>query len=207
MPENRGSKGERSREAIIHAVTPVFAEKGYAATSLADLLDAAGVTKGGLYFHFGSKLDLALAVVRAHERRWQAAAMAEAERGERAVDRLFALPRILARMSAAGEGPWALRRLVDELSRDPELRPQVCGSVDVAVATVTGQFREAQAEGSIRPDLDPHRLAEIAVGGFIGLQTLTEQSGDGDLEARVDALIDLVRSATLDRSQDPGDRP
>jgi len=38
---------------------PVFNTKGYAATSLSDLMEATGLQKGGLYRHFDSKEELA----------------------------------------------------------------------------------------------------------------------------------------------------
>ena len=69
-------------------------------------------------------------------------------------------------------------------------------SLRIAVEMTTAQFAEAQAEGDIRSDLDPALLAEVAVGGFAGMQTMTEQLADDDLERRVEALILVVRTAT-----------
>ena len=195
-------RGGRSRQAIIDTAETIFAERGYTAASLNDIIKASGLTKGGFYFHFSSKQALALAVVNAHQRRWIAEAMREAARYPRAVDRLFAVPRVLARLSREGKGPYALRLLVDELSRDPELRDAVCGSVTASVRLVTDQFREAQAEGSVRPDVDPGAMAEVAVGALSGLLSLTEQLGDDELERRVDLLIDTVQRATLVRPED-----
>ena len=94
------------------------------------------------------------------------------------MDRLFATPRIIARLAASGDGPVALRRLTEELARDPALRDEVCGSIRYAVEATAAQFAEAQAEGTIRADLDPDQMAETAVGGFIGAQALTDQLGD-----------------------------
>ena len=110
------------------------------------------------------------------------------------------MPRALARMAEEGEGPAALRTLLDELGRDPEVRHEAYGTLGTAVRVVADQFREAQAEGTIRPDIDPGDLAEIAVGGFVGLQTLTEQLGDGELQRRVETLIRVVQLATLSGS-------
>lgn len=49
---------EERREAIIFAVLPVFAEKGFAATTTKDLAKAAGVSEALLYKHFPSKESL-----------------------------------------------------------------------------------------------------------------------------------------------------
>lgn len=60
-----GSQRERSdatRAELVTAARAAFATLGYAATSLDDVVDAAGVTKGALYYHFDSKQDLFQAV-------------------------------------------------------------------------------------------------------------------------------------------------
>lgn len=49
--------------ALLAAARRSFAERGYAHTSLAEVVAAAGVTKGALYHHFGGKDDLFAAVL------------------------------------------------------------------------------------------------------------------------------------------------
>lgn len=55
------SKGERTRERIIADVAPIFNQKGYFGASMADILEVTGLQKGGVYRHFESKEDLAIA--------------------------------------------------------------------------------------------------------------------------------------------------
>jgi TetR/AcrR family transcriptional repressor of nem operon len=56
-------KGERTQQHILESAQRVFLQKGFAATSITDLMAAAGVTKGSLYFHFDSKEQIGLAVL------------------------------------------------------------------------------------------------------------------------------------------------
>ena len=56
------SKAERTRQYIIEATAPVFNKKGYAGTSLSDLTEATGLTKGSIYGNFENKEEVALAV-------------------------------------------------------------------------------------------------------------------------------------------------
>ncbi|MEC0242148.1 TetR/AcrR family transcriptional regulator [Paenibacillus dokdonensis] len=49
---------ELTKQAIVDAAKELFAAKGYAATSMADICSAAGCSRGGLYHHFESKEDL-----------------------------------------------------------------------------------------------------------------------------------------------------
>ena len=189
-------RGERARRAILDAALPVFARDGYAAASLNQIIEASGLTKGGFYFHFPSKQALALAVVADHQQRWISRIDAEISVYDTAVDRLFAAPRLIARYAKQGEGPAALSKLVEELARDPDLRDEVCASIRAWLDTVTQHFAAAQAEGAVRGDLDPAMLAQVAVGGFVGAQAISEQLRDGRFLDRIDALVHVVRLAT-----------
>src|SRR5438309_1229026 len=57
-----GRDSERFRE-IVDAAAEVFYEKGYAATSMQDIADRAGILKGSLYHYIRAKEDLLLAVL------------------------------------------------------------------------------------------------------------------------------------------------
>ncbi|MCB0704852.1 MAG: TetR/AcrR family transcriptional regulator [Saprospiraceae bacterium] len=57
-----GTKAERTKHQIIAEAATLFNQKGYSGTSLTDILDATGLSKGGLYGHFkGGKDELAIA--------------------------------------------------------------------------------------------------------------------------------------------------
>ena len=55
------TKGERTRQRIVAAAAPLFNQRGYAASSMSELMAATGLEKGGIYRHFASKDELALA--------------------------------------------------------------------------------------------------------------------------------------------------
>jgi TetR/AcrR family transcriptional regulator, transcriptional repressor for nem operon len=54
-------KAERTKEFIIQKTAPLFNQRGYAGTSLTDMTDATGLTKGSVYGNFEDKDDVALA--------------------------------------------------------------------------------------------------------------------------------------------------
>lgn len=68
----------RTRELLIGAAADRFVRDGFAATSLEELVAAAGVSKGALYHHFSSKADLLEAVFDAVSRETIARAMTAA---------------------------------------------------------------------------------------------------------------------------------
>jgi AcrR family transcriptional regulator len=55
-------EAEQTRQAIVGAAHDLFAADGFAATSTAAVVEAAGVTRGALYHHFADKTDLFRAV-------------------------------------------------------------------------------------------------------------------------------------------------
>ena len=60
--ENELSKAERTRQFIVETTAGIFNKKGYAGTSLSDLTEATGLTKGSIYGNFKSKEEVAIAV-------------------------------------------------------------------------------------------------------------------------------------------------
>ena len=48
-------RGEETRSRILDVAESLFAQRGYTATSVADICEQAGITKGGFYHHFASK--------------------------------------------------------------------------------------------------------------------------------------------------------
>ena len=69
-------RGSETRRRILEVAAEAFADRGYAGTSVNDVLKASGVTKGGFYFHFPSKEALALATLRHKQEQWAGMVMA-----------------------------------------------------------------------------------------------------------------------------------
>lgn len=55
------SKAEKTRAFIVEKTAPIFNKKGYAGTSLTDMTEATGLTKGSIYGNFENKDEVALA--------------------------------------------------------------------------------------------------------------------------------------------------
>jgi len=56
----RKTKAEalKTRQHLIDVAITLFAEQGVSSTTLADIADAAGMTRGAIYWHFDSKISL-----------------------------------------------------------------------------------------------------------------------------------------------------
>jgi AcrR family transcriptional regulator len=73
----RETQGAATRQALLTSARQLFGAQGYAATSVDEVVRAAGVTKGALYHHFGDKVELFRAVFEEVEREVSDRAVAE----------------------------------------------------------------------------------------------------------------------------------
>jgi AcrR family transcriptional regulator len=77
---------DERRRAVLTEALKLFAERGYAAVTMDDIARAAGLTKGGVYFHFPSKEAVLLAALQqqldqfAADLKWRLAAEPNARR-------------------------------------------------------------------------------------------------------------------------------
>ncbi|HMU36302.1 MAG TPA: TetR/AcrR family transcriptional regulator, partial [Marmoricola sp.] len=55
MPRSTGAEVQTRRQELLRIAAELFAERGYKATTVRDIADAAGILSGSLYHHFDSK--------------------------------------------------------------------------------------------------------------------------------------------------------
>ena len=169
------TKGERTRERIVATAAELFNRRGYAAASMADLMEATGLEKGGIYRHFGSKDDLALAAFD-HAVALQAArfqAYVEAERG--AVARLAALGRAMASVVLdpvlPGGCPLLNTTVESDEGEEPvtrELRSRTRAAMRRLLAYARRIAEAGVATGELRADVDAAAEAEFLVATMEG---------------------------------------
>ncbi len=114
------SRTAHTQRALLDAAREVFAEQGFAAASIADVVDRAGSSVGSLYHHFGGKSELFLALWQehqlAHEKAASEAVALARKGGETDPTALFSvgaraflagswLRRDLALLFVSGDGP------------------------------------------------------------------------------------------------------
>ncbi|MFD7860052.1 ScbR family autoregulator-binding transcription factor [Streptomyces microflavus] len=156
-----------TRDRVLSAAGELFAQHGYHGTAISQVLEAAGVTKGALYFHFPGKAALAAGVL-AHR--------------PPALDlpphpvRLQALITLMQTYAAA-------------LRTDPQLRgaaqlaaePDFATGHDIlpAVIAVRDLLTEAALAGELLPDVDPAESAELIITTFTGFYLRVQDTESG----------------------------
>lgn len=88
------SKSEKTKQFIIEKTAPVFNMKGYAGTSLNDLTDVTGLTKGSIYGNFENKEEVALAAFDYNFGRVTDYIKAKIYATENAVERMLVYPEV-----------------------------------------------------------------------------------------------------------------
>ena len=193
-------RGDLTRRQILDAAASLFARKGYLGTSINDLMAAAGVTKGGFYFHFPAKEDLALAVVASKQADWLARVGATTAGHERALDRLRAMSEALIDLHESDPSFTSVDKLCRELGETLRARGQPPSFLADWVELTASLLATAQHEGDIRPDVDAGQVATVAVAAFSGVQDISQLDGGGDLRERMRLLSRLLLEGLLVRA-------
>ncbi len=76
------SKGERTSRAIVDAAYDLIVEQGYAATSMRQIADKAGLALGSIYNHFGSKEEVFVAIIQERHPFFQIVPLLNSAEGE-----------------------------------------------------------------------------------------------------------------------------
>ena len=192
-------RAHETRAAIISAAASLFRSRGYGGTSQNDVAEAAGVTKGALYFHFTSKQHMALAVISAqHE-----AAMTVVD--EISIDRITGVPALLemtyrfAHLLRTDPIVQAGIRLTMESSNlsSPVVEPYL----DWIKAT-EAQLRIAALAGDIADSTDIAAASRFIIPAFTGVQLVSEAlDGRTDLYQRIEEMWVLLLPALVRRER------
>jgi AcrR family transcriptional regulator len=166
------SKRENSRDKILEAATHLFGRRGYHATTIDDITQAAGITRGALYWHFSGKSDLLGAVVKRLKKDFLDRFIKETmAAGSHPMDRLWWTFKFNARFAVEHmDIVHCLRNLSLELS------PAEDENVKAFFTILSKQrdfilniIRDAQAKGDIRSDLKAEMLAALILATHDGI--------------------------------------
>lgn len=152
------------RERILDAALERFATQGYAATSVRELVEAVGCTKPALYYHFGSKEDLFLELVRSRIDGFHAVlrgCMAEPGTVE---ERLLSVTAAI--LDGVRLSPLSMRLLMTAEHRPDEGQPEVDlrSMHEAFLEHMRALLEDGQARGELRADIPAEPLAWSFIG-------------------------------------------
>lgn len=175
--EAKGPDGGGARERLVHAALTLFAEKGYGATSIAEILKAADCHSGSLYHFFPTKQALLEAVLDLHLAGIDAMLLAPAWDGvDDPVERVFALLGAYRGLLASSECTYGcpIGSLALELHEpDPPVRARLAANFAQWAARVEACL--VAAGPRLPPDIDRAALARFVLtvmeGGVMQART------------------------------------
>lgn len=178
--------GER-RATIERAAEELFAERGYAATRIEDVVAGAGVTKPILYRHFASKKALHIALLERHRDALASRALDEYRAGGTLQERLPAM--IDAWFAYVESHPYAWRLLFADTTGDPEvqaLHRELQARQRAADAAILRESLPGLSEARIEP------LAEVVRCSLTGLALWWLDHPQVQRQVLVDTMLDVL---------------
>jgi AcrR family transcriptional regulator len=195
------NKAEKTKQHIIEIAAPIFNRKGYIGTSLSDILEKTGLTKGAIYGHFDNKDDLAVAAVVYNLKTVSAMIFSSAKLQKNACDKLTAFAG--AYLNYYDEiiqngGCPVLNAAVDSDDGNPAIRNKIRKFISMWQQTITDIVEEGIARGEIAVSAEPEnfsiRFISLIEGGIMLSKTMKDKKY---LETAVDQILSNIEQMRL----------
>ncbi|RMX04834.1 TetR/AcrR family transcriptional regulator [Corticibacter populi] len=191
------NKGQQTRHAILDAAMRLVAQVGLEGLSIGALAELAGMSKSGVFAHFGSREELQIAVVEHYHHSFEQAVFLPA----------LALPRGLPRLEGM-VGRWMQRVLsdvdsgifisgaVDFDDRPGPVREALNQSVRTWMAALLRAAEQCRELGQLRDDADARQLVFEIHGLVLALHYDARFLGNGDsLQRAQNGFARLIRAS------------
>jgi len=180
--DRRRLRGQRTRQAILLHAARVGSAEGLEAVSLQRLASDLGISKSGLFAHFGSKEELHLATIDAAALIFTDEILRPALAEPRGVRRVWALCTAWMSYLERGVFPggcffWAVAEEFDSRRPGP-VRDSILEKKAYWSYSLQRAVREAQQAGEIEPEVDPEQLA-WELDSLLGGANSGFKSGEG----------------------------
>lgn len=156
------SKAQRTSQMIIEKAAPLFNQKGYAATSMADITKATGLTKGAIYGNFENKEAIALAAFDKSVNKLLTRIAEYQQQTDSPLERLLLIPEFYRNYYDYSQhlgGCPILNIGVDANHQNPALLSRVQQVVHKTQANIVKLVEWAKARKEVRPEANSERFA------------------------------------------------
>jgi TetR/AcrR family transcriptional repressor of nem operon len=202
VKSNYPSKKEITNKHIVEKAAELFNRKGYAGTSISDIMKATGMEKGGIYGHFNSKKEIALAAFEYNASRTFNSFDVSSLHNKSATEKLHILLAYYEKMfdeSYLSGGCPLLNTATEADDTDTELLSRVRKYVDKSKKVVCEIVKSGIKNKEIPADVDPEEFAvtfmEIIEGGNFMAKVYKDKIYRKKAVARIKKIInsELVR--------------
>jgi AcrR family transcriptional regulator len=189
-PDRRSRRSAELRERLFRAALDLFAEKGFAETTVEDITNAADVGKGTFFNYFPSKDHILLAFAEMQIGKLRDA-VAEARRTNEPVPKFF---RSLATLMTAEptRNPGIVRVLLLAFLSHTAVRQAMLDLQTRVLALHTEIIQLGQERGEIRTDLPASEMALVFRQTIFGTLLVWSLYGDASLPSRINAAFEII---------------
>ncbi|MBU2513336.1 TetR/AcrR family transcriptional regulator [bacterium] len=176
------TKGSQTRHNIITKALQLFSVKGYYNTSINDILEATGLTKGGLYGHFKSKEDIWYAVYDEAVFIWKELVFKNMRENKDPIKRIEKLIENDMRDYLGGDvfegGCFFLNMMVELSGQSASMSRQILKGYVRFSRLMRDWLKEAGQKGMLKPGLNYKDIASFIVISLNGASAIYTASRD-----------------------------
>ena len=197
MPgEPKTGRGRASRERIVEQAAHLFTERGVAATSVDEVLAAAGAGKGQFYHYFRSRNELETAAVALRCAQVVAGLTQTLGTVSSLLELEKALAGYVAEFERAGLPGCPIGTLATEVAdRNEDARVRAAAGFDAWERLLADALERMRASGELRAEAEPSVLATVLLAAIEGGMVLSQVRKDvASLRIAVDAALAQVRT-------------
>lgn len=185
-------KGERTRQSILDRAVDLASVEGLEGLTIGRLAEELGMSKSGLFAHFGSKEELQLATVEAASQRYIAEIFIPALKAPRGYPRLMAICDAWLAYIQRGVFPGGCFFAAASFefdSRPGAVRELVRRLMDDWIGALEKAIRMARDEGHLDPKVDPGQLAFELNSLFFGANFAYHLRNDSQALEKADRAV------------------
>jgi TetR/AcrR family transcriptional regulator, transcriptional repressor for nem operon len=177
------SKADKTRQYIIEKSAPIFNKKGYSATTMADILQATGLAKGGIYGNFSSKDEIAAEAFEYAYTRLKEELRFKIKQEKTARDKLFAVLNYYHNYTSQPHidgGCPLLNTAIDADDNIPFLKKKAKAALDEMVGSLEYIISKGIEHGEFKKEINALQEAEIIfamIEGSIMMSKLSDNPG------------------------------
>lgn len=191
------------KEKIISESLKLFSSKGFINTSISDIMEASGTSKGGLYNHFRNKEDLFSAVLNESRRKWRLINLEGLDEIDSPIGKIRRIlenyrDRYLVGSEDVPEGCIFVRVSVessDLAEHWPQLAEEVSEGFDRFKSMIQRYLGQAKTAGEIRIGADVEEVADMIFSSMMGASVLYGMDRSArNLNRNITSLIQYVEN-------------
>jgi AcrR family transcriptional regulator len=194
-------KSDKTRQYVIEKAAPVFNTKGYYGTSLHDLTQATGLTKGGIYGNFQNKDDIALAAYEYNSRQIldRIKTIVLSDKGSvQVLHDITAFYRQYIYNSTLAGGCPILNTAIEADDTHEDLHQKVLASLDYLRRSFIFIIERGMTNGEFKQHLDTEHYATIFIslieGGIMQMKVYRKSRYLKQSLQHMDQLIENMKS-------------